>query len=134
MKFKDTEGDEYTFDPNAWNIINAEKRCGERFLTGIFEAAAATTDSEMADKLFGTTDRYCSVLYECSVPEDQQDKLPFDDFCKRFRLADLILMMPQVAEGVFSSLESPGGTIAPTGDNGGKPQKKEVGELETSGT
>lgn len=135
MRYKDRNGIEYEFRPTAYNIIRAEKRCGERLLSGIFAAATAINDAEMADQLFGTTERFCSVLYECSVKPQAQQTLTFELFCDSFDMGGLIGLMAEVTEALFASLAPPGGSIAPPAEDGSKDEKKsEAGMPVISGT
>ena len=128
MKFKDSAGIEYEFKATAGNIIRAEKRCGERLLANILKAATATDEAEQAEALFGSTERLCAVLYECSVPPTAQPSQSFNEFCDSFEYSALFEIMPLMIEALFSSFAMPGGSqLPPDDDEGGTEAKKDPG-------
>ena len=125
MKFKDSAGTEYEFRATAGNIIRAEKRCGERLLANLLKAVSATDEAEQAEALFGSTDRFCAVLYECSVDKAAQADLSFEQFCDLLEYSALFEIMPVMIEALFASFAMPGGSqLPPDDDEGGTDEKK----------
>lgn len=129
MKYKDSSGREFTFNASAGNIIRAEKRSGERLLGNILKAAESEEVSDQAEAIFGSTERMCAVLYECSVPVAEQGALSYESFCDSLNYSALFDLMPGVIEVLFEGFAMPGGSQLPDPDpdEGGTEGKKDLG-------